>query len=742
MVDESQKVAKKKRKKDEKCGDDEDVEILSEDVAPIFFKKKLQEEARAVKKAKQDFLFSGVPEVLKQQASTQQKLEQRPVEVFPKISHVTQAGSRPWNLPFPDKCLLLLAPSSEICQKEPVQPRAFSSCLSLLRSACEQPSQKKTSIQIPFLEWRDCKLIICKMKEDLSITFPFFRTLRNLLPKSAQENHQNMLWTDAYAPKSSADFLQTNRKPANQLKMWLNQWKLKAGEEVAPSPKKPRRKTGKRKRISSDGSELDDEVAVEERSNSSWCSDDRVRCYIFFLCAFLKTVLELQLNTCVLLVGPSGCGKTATVYALAEELGFHVLEVNASSKRNGKTVLSQLHEATQSHSLNSTTPTSNTLKNFFTGVKSSAPKPQKPEERRAALSLALFKDVKNLFYPYPLCYQMKCFSFQVDIVFEAEDESFYGALTTLIQTSKRPIVMTLGTTQERALTLVQDKIKSFFDVILFTSPEIPTTCKNCVFLLFLRFWKPFYHLLSNLGGYLWSLSLAKGYPLKWESLQCWVADRTKMDVDLRSLILQLQFLLQHHPLGLKLNFTQLQLKGEEESLPAQEAKLPNAETSNSVTGPVVPPRAGAGQLVLIDLPASESFEELPLPNFTKLKKFIYNSTEDIVELAKPARYHRILDPDSQSESDQNENTEEGKQSTPGETPKWQGDLWPLVQLLELKASKDLLSSMQDSEELSWNEKSILGEMEEFSAKKCCKLLEKEVESVTFETDESRALRQQ
>lgn len=33
------------------------------------------------------------------------------------------------------------------------------------------------------------------------------------------------------------------------------------------------------------------------------------------------------------LLGPCGAGKTAAVYALAEELGFRVLEVNPSMER-------------------------------------------------------------------------------------------------------------------------------------------------------------------------------------------------------------------------------------------------------------------------------------------------------------------------------------------------------------------------------------------------------------------------
>ena len=39
-----------------------------------------------------------------------------------------------------------------------------------------------------------------------------------------------------------------------------------------------------------------------------------------------------------LVTGSSGSGKTAAVFALAAELGFKVLEANASSNRTGKQV--------------------------------------------------------------------------------------------------------------------------------------------------------------------------------------------------------------------------------------------------------------------------------------------------------------------------------------------------------------------------------------------------------------------
>ena len=51
----------------------------------------------------------------------------------------------------------------------------------------------------------------------------------------------------------------------------------------------------------------------------------------------------LVTNVCMagnvaLVTGSSGSGKTAAVFALAAELGFKVLEANASSNRTGKQV--------------------------------------------------------------------------------------------------------------------------------------------------------------------------------------------------------------------------------------------------------------------------------------------------------------------------------------------------------------------------------------------------------------------
>lgn len=110
-------------------------------------------------------------------------------------------------------------------------------------------------------------------------------------------------WTDKYKPSKSCPFVGNDATIA-ELRSWLLQWKNKPSNA--------------------------------ERSNSRHSLSDS------------EDSTE-GLSNCYLLVGPPGVGKTSSVYYLAEELGFKVLEVHASSERPGKKILAELHEATQSH---------------------------------------------------------------------------------------------------------------------------------------------------------------------------------------------------------------------------------------------------------------------------------------------------------------------------------------------------------------------------------------------------------
>ncbi|XP_054428967.1 ATPase family AAA domain-containing protein 5 [Pteronotus mesoamericanus] len=134
------------------------------------------------------------------------------------------------------------------------------------------------------------------------------------IPDSGTED---MLWTEKYQPQNSSELI-GNELAIKKLHSWLKDWKRRAELEERQNLK------GKRDEKQED---------LLDRNDFKGSSDEE----------------ENRLCNTVLITGPTGVGKTAAVYACAQELGFKIFEVNASSQRSGRQILSQLKEATQSH---------------------------------------------------------------------------------------------------------------------------------------------------------------------------------------------------------------------------------------------------------------------------------------------------------------------------------------------------------------------------------------------------------
>ncbi|XP_036196468.1 ATPase family AAA domain-containing protein 5 [Myotis myotis] len=128
---------------------------------------------------------------------------------------------------------------------------------------------------------------------------------------------EDMLWTEKYQPQNSSELI-GNELAIKKLHSWLKDWKRRAELEERQNLK------GKRDEKQED---LSDSIDFKGSSDEE----------------------ENRLCNTVLITGPTGVGKTAAVYACAQELGFKIFEVNASSQRSGRQILSQLKEATQSH---------------------------------------------------------------------------------------------------------------------------------------------------------------------------------------------------------------------------------------------------------------------------------------------------------------------------------------------------------------------------------------------------------
>ncbi|XP_021363391.1 ATPase family AAA domain-containing protein 5-like isoform X2 [Mizuhopecten yessoensis] len=155
-----------------------------------------------------------------------------------------------------------------------------------------------------------------------------------------QETVPTVSWTDKYLPLHSAEVVGNTAK-VRKLQSWLVEWKQRLDKE-ARKAKKLQIKQNKGKPSKESGSRDDWWGDDSDFALDSDDSDDDE---------------EDRLCNTAMLCGPSGIGKTASVYGLAHELGFKVFEVNASSTRNGKRILAQLQEATQSHQVSRGTDT-------------------------------------------------------------------------------------------------------------------------------------------------------------------------------------------------------------------------------------------------------------------------------------------------------------------------------------------------------------------------------------------------
>ncbi|TRY69407.1 hypothetical protein TCAL_08890 [Tigriopus californicus] len=228
----------------------------------------------------------------------------------------------------------------------------------------------------------------------------------------------SMQWTMKYTPQMTDDMI-GNLGVVRKLQTWLEGWRTN----------RPRHSVGKR---SEKRKKLDSSFVVDDSSEGdgdSISSDDLTGS---------GSDVETGTNLCntALLTGPTGVGKTSCVYALARQLGFKVLEVNASSIRGGRQVVAQLQEATQSHHLTKQQQQqkqkeqAKTLQSGSRRGKSTKNQPQQDSCQGASDSSTHLKRTALILFE------------DIDVVFDDSDDGFYGAVNNLIATTKRPILLT------------------------------------------------------------------------------------------------------------------------------------------------------------------------------------------------------------------------------------------------------------------------------------------------------------
>ncbi|KAJ6625676.1 Telomere length regulation protein elg1 [Pseudolycoriella hygida] len=357
-------------------------------LAPIFAKAKPKQLIDPVAlRARHEFLMSGIPEKMKIEIEKQRQFEEfyeTEFEVFPKISHVghhTDIGSVDVDL----SCMKIRFRSDDINN---IHTLVQSNILKIRKTRV-----KDITILDKSLETMDQKELMRQFKQNDTNEFPYYRCFKQLKRKNAPEPMEkeedcdnsvelvmnavssangNELFTEKYRPLTSTEVF-INTKPLIELQKFLSSWK----ENM-------------------DGREYSSDD-FESSSNSGMAST----------------------NKAIVLTGPAGCGKTMFVYALANEMNFKVLEINAGARRTGKKVLKKLQEATQSHHVNSNQCSQN---DRTKNVKMKFSQSEDSEDSSATpkLSLILIEDA--------------------EVVFE-EDLGFVESINQLVTTTKRPVIL-------------------------------------------------------------------------------------------------------------------------------------------------------------------------------------------------------------------------------------------------------------------------------------------------------------
>ena len=280
-------------------------------------------------------------------------------------------------------------------------------------------------------------------------------------------------WTTKSAPSRAEDVLQPGRE-AVVLRDWVK--KLTVTSVGGPHPmEKPQnskpqaRKRGRPKRsddfdgfIVSSEDEADELTELEQPTRESTPFIDDVKRSLLRAGAMISSQDKSQAKNTILVSGPTGCGKTASIYAVAKELGFEVFEIHPGTRRGAKEILEKVGDMTQNHLVqhqsgegsveeSPSTPIDDavvqdeiasgkqrTMNGFFQTQARITPKVGR---KRKAVQQDDQKEENSTKKPRKAQKQSLILLEEVDILFE-EDKSFWSGVMSLINQSKRPIILT------------------------------------------------------------------------------------------------------------------------------------------------------------------------------------------------------------------------------------------------------------------------------------------------------------
>eukprot|EP00118_Oscarella_pearsei_P001842 m.8674 g.8674 ORF g.8674 m.8674 type:complete len:1489 (+) comp20758_c0_seq2:87-4553(+) len=318
------------------------------------------------------------------------------------------------------------------------------------------------------------------------------KEMYDMVLKRVAKMSADLPWANVFAPDDSKELV-VNADAIHQLRTWLMAWQRlpaasdpssAAAAQVRVEEDQLRRK---RKRVTNHVAFEDDEDFVVTKNRYVWCADSDGDDD--------EETERSRPRKAVVLLGPHGSGKTSGLYACAKELGLQVLELNESSKRTGKQLQLQLHEATLSHGVSR--PALNRARakteakpavhpafsaflkkgslhqkgNELVEIQRKTSKHKQRKKRGQVLDLNSSSEEEEANDVQVVAVKMAAptpspvvvLIDDVEVVFE-EDTGFWAAVGNIIETTKRPLV--LATSDE----LVLANCNFQHEVIKFSSP--------------------------------------------------------------------------------------------------------------------------------------------------------------------------------------------------------------------------------------------------------------------------------